>query len=64
MSAPSQAGRISTESIAQEQPFDLESVRRDFPILATEIHGKPLAYLDNAATSQKPRAVIDALSNY
>ncbi|HKQ98668.1 MAG TPA: cysteine desulfurase [Candidatus Polarisedimenticolia bacterium] len=44
--------------------FDVEAVRRDFPILATEVHGKPLVYLDNAATSQKPRAVIDALTDY
>lgn len=44
--------------------FDFEKVRRDFPILDTEARGKPLIYLDNAATSQKPRAVIDAISNY
>lgn len=39
-------------------------VRNDFPILHQEIHGKPLVYLDNAATSQKPVAVLDALSHY
>jgi cysteine desulfurase/selenocysteine lyase len=39
-------------------------VRQDFPILAQEIHEKPLIYLDNAATSQKPKAVLDALINY
>ncbi len=44
--------------------FDVERVRADFPILATEVHGKPLVYLDNAATSQKPRAVIDAIMRY
>ena len=44
--------------------FDVEMVRRDFPILAQEIYGKPLVYLDNAATTQKPRAVIDALTCY
>ena len=38
------------------------NVRDEFPILAQEIHGKPLVYLDNAATSQKPRAVIEALT--
>ncbi len=43
---------------------DVRAVRADFPILATQVHGKPLVYLDNAATSQKPRAVIDALTNY
>ncbi|MFZ0980493.1 MAG: cysteine desulfurase [Candidatus Acidiferrales bacterium] len=44
--------------------FDVERVRADFPILAQKVHGKPLVYLDNAATSQKPRAVIDAISGY
>jgi cysteine desulfurase/selenocysteine lyase len=44
--------------------FDVERVRADFPILATEVHGKPLVYLDNAATSQKPRAVINAIMRY
>ena len=44
--------------------FDVERVRADFPILATEVHGKPLVYLDNAATSQKPLAVIDAIMRY
>jgi cysteine desulfurase / selenocysteine lyase len=44
--------------------FDVEALRRDFPILAERVHGKPLAYLDNAATTQKPSAVIEALDNY
>jgi cysteine desulfurase/selenocysteine lyase len=44
--------------------YDVETVRQDFPILAREVHGKPLVYLDNAATTQKPRQVIDALVNY
>ena len=44
--------------------FDVETVRKDFPILAQEIYGKPLVYLDNAATTQKPQAVIDALTGY
>jgi cysteine desulfurase / selenocysteine lyase len=44
--------------------FDVERVRADFPILEQKVHGKPLVYLDNAATSQKPRAVIDAISRY
>lgn len=43
---------------------DVESIRRDFPILHQEINGKPLVYLDNAASSQRPRAVIDAISRY
>ena len=39
-------------------------IRRDFPILSRKVHGKPLAYLDNAATSQKPQQVIDAVTRY
>jgi cysteine desulfurase/selenocysteine lyase len=42
--------------------YDVEAVRRDFPILATKIYGKPLVYLDNAASAQKPRSVIEAES--
>lgn len=42
----------------------IESIRRDFPILHQEINGKPLVYLDNAASSQHPQMVIDAISNY
>ena len=44
--------------------LDIERIQRDFPILAERIHGKRLVYLDNAATSQKPRAVIDAIVHY
>lgn len=44
--------------------FDVQKLRSDFPILETKVHGKPLVYLDNAATSQKPQAVIDALTSY
>jgi cysteine desulfurase/selenocysteine lyase len=44
--------------------FDAARLRAEFPILAQEINGRPLVYLDNAATTQKPAAVIDALANY
>ena len=44
--------------------LDVDRIRRDFPILHERVNGKPLVYLDNAATSQKPRAVIDALAEY
>jgi cysteine desulfurase/selenocysteine lyase len=44
--------------------FDVEAIRKDFPILQRLVHGRPLVYLDNAATSQKPLAVIDALVEY
>jgi len=47
-----------------EPGFDVEQVRRDFPILHQQAHGHPLVYLDNAATSQKPKAVIDAIVRY
>jgi cysteine desulfurase / selenocysteine lyase len=45
-------------------PWDVERIREDFPALHQQVHGKPLVYLDNAATTQKPRAVIDALVAY
>jgi cysteine desulfurase/selenocysteine lyase len=49
----------------QNRPaFDVRKIREDFPILKSQVHGKPLVYLDNAATTQKPRAVIDALVRY
>lgn len=44
--------------------LDVERIREDFPILREKIHGKPLVYLDNAATTQKPKAVIDSLVDY
>jgi cysteine desulfurase/selenocysteine lyase len=45
-------------------PFDVERLRADFPILHQHVHGKPLVYLDNAASAQKPRAVIDAVARF
>jgi len=54
---------IAVKSISSAG-FDIERVRADFPILAQKVRGKPLVYLDNAATTQKPRAVIDAISKY
>jgi cysteine desulfurase/selenocysteine lyase len=55
MSAVQQVPKVS---------FDVERLRRDFPALDQQVHGKPLVYLDNAATSQKPRGVIDTLVRY
>jgi cysteine desulfurase/selenocysteine lyase len=46
---------------AKSPAYDVEAIRADFPILGREIHGKPLVYLDNGASAQKPRAVIDAV---
>lgn len=45
-------------------PLDLDKIRADFPILATKVHGKPLVYLDNGATAQKPLSVIEAVDQY
>ena len=50
--------------MSNSSTFDYRCVRADFPILATEVRGKPLTYLDSAATSQKPQAVIDAVQRY
>ncbi len=57
---------LLTRSSAQERAgdFDIERLRRHFPILGEKVYGKPLVYLDNAATSQKPQAVIDALARF
>src|SRR3989338_288535 len=44
--------------------LDVENIRKDFPILKVKVNGKPLVYFDNAATYQKPKQVIDALSDY
>ncbi len=46
------------------RPLDVAAVRQDFPILRTLVHGRPLVYLDNAATSQKPQPVIDAIDEF
>ncbi|OGX10904.1 MAG: cysteine sulfinate desulfinase [Omnitrophica bacterium RIFOXYB12_FULL_50_7] len=49
---------------ADAKIFDVEQIRKDFPILREQVYGKPLTYLDNAATTQKPLAVIDTLTQY
>src|SRR5260370_41906493 len=54
----------SVESPEKPTGFDVFKIRADFPILAVKVHGKPLVYLDNTATTQKPQAVIDALIHY
>jgi cysteine desulfurase/selenocysteine lyase len=60
------AGRPSAPPIRRDAPpgFDVEKIREDFPILRLMVRGKPLVYLDNAATSQKPQVVIDRLREY
>ncbi|MEP0235242.1 cysteine desulfurase [Roseibium sp.] len=50
------------EMTTPETSYDVEAIRKDFPILAREVYGKPLVYLDNGASAQKPQAVIDAVT--
>ncbi|HWP43956.1 MAG TPA: cysteine desulfurase [Blastocatellia bacterium] len=59
-------GRVTTRPLneASRDSFDVWRIREDFPVLRQTVHDKPLIYLDNAATSQKPRAVIDALAQF
>jgi cysteine desulfurase / selenocysteine lyase len=53
-----------TSAVQTRPTFDVRKVREEFPILKSLVHGKPLVYLDNAATTQKPKAVIDAVVRY
>ncbi len=55
---------MAEKTTAEKRIFDVDNVRADFPILHQEINGHPLVYLDNAATNQKPNAVIDAITGY
>lgn len=56
--------KISATLNIEESAFDVNAIRKDFPILSQTAYGKPLIYFDNAATSQKPQVVIDALTKY
>jgi len=62
MSTVAKVPRTTAKAVLTE--FDVEKIRRDFPILQQSVHGKPLVYLDNAATTQKPLAVIEAIEHY
>lgn len=55
---------VKSDTTDHAPQFDVHKIRQDFPILKQLAYGKPLAYLDNAATSQKPQAVIDAITRY
>lgn len=55
---------LDSSARASTASFNVQKIRADFPILAQRVHGKPLVYLDNAATSQKPQAVIDRIVRY
>ena len=57
-------GVISAARVPSAPSLDVARIRRDFPILQRQVYGKPLVYLDNAATTQKPVAVIDAVADY
>lgn len=52
----------TAETIIDDVVYDVDAIRRDFPILSREVYGKPLVYLDNGASAQKPQAVIDAVT--
>lgn len=59
---PLNASRVAPSHGAR--PFDVNAIRADFPILRQTVHGRPLAWFDNAATTQKPQCVIDAISHF
>ena len=56
--------KIQKKTSQSKIVFSFRDIRRDFPIFSEQVHGKPLIYLDSAATTQKPRVVIDALKDY
>ena len=53
-----------TPRVATSAPFDVARIRAEFPILRRQVRGRPLVYLDNAATTQKPQVVLDSLMHY
>ena len=61
---PEIAPQLAQQTNAGHPPFDVNAVRRDFPILGETVNGRPLIWLDNAATTQKPQAVIDRLVHF
>jgi cysteine desulfurase/selenocysteine lyase len=63
-SAPGSADVRALQNVGQHPPFNVAAIRRDFPILAERVNGRPLIWLDNAATTQKPQAVIDRLVQF
>ena len=62
--AARQGGTVPQASASAHPPFDVNAVRRDFPILQERVHGRPLVWFDNAATTQKPQCVIDRLAHF
>jgi cysteine desulfurase/selenocysteine lyase len=62
--APAAFGGVPAVAPSAHPPFDVQAVRRDFPILAERVNGRPLIWFDNAATTHKPQAVIDRLAHF
>ncbi len=62
--APRSGGAVPQASASAHPAFDVHAVRRDFPILQERVNGRPLVWFDNAATTQKPQAVIDRLAHF
>ncbi len=56
--------KSTTPARTRARPFEVESIRKDFPALHQTVHGRPLVYLDNAASAQKPQATIDAVQRF
>ena len=63
MSTKTETSRTAPTT-AEVEPLDVEALKTQFPALHQTVHGKPLVYLDSAASSQKPQRVIDAISHY
>ncbi|MBX9836429.1 MAG: aminotransferase class V-fold PLP-dependent enzyme, partial [Burkholderiaceae bacterium] len=61
---PAPHATVSVSSAGQRPPFDVNAIRRDFPILQERVNGKPLVWLDNAATTHKPQSVIDRIAYF
>ena len=57
-------GGMTNPTTSGAPSYDVDRIRRDFPVLEQEVYGHKLVYLDNAATSQKPKSVIDAIAEY
>src|SRR4051812_22925787 len=53
-----------TAAVKIRPAFDVEAIRKDFPILSTKVYGKPLVYFDNGASAQKPRQVLEAMDAF